>query len=560
MDSDFTEISPNPQADLKLRLGQSLMTQHRFAERQQAVSKDVALLTLERLQSVLPYGLRSVAVQPTINGSARPATLDAQALVLHEALAPMLASDAWPYHILALMDTLEKAECLHDLDTSLVIIDALIQAHIRDGRYQTARDWANWISRLLDRSANPFRRSQAWWSAHLLGGGVEDVRAALISVATNTNEHDMDLLFELTICDAHASVGHLQTALEQYAHLWTHCQARELLGALALRYVQALCETQQLAKALEVANQAVSLSLGLAAQPEAHLAQAIALAHHAPIQARPILERLLIESFNPMDAQMLVRTAAQLARVCLHLNDPIAAQQAIDHARPALNELGPCGHRLLIGSSSVWQAVYALITPSNQTNDDAEQNSLELRFLGQCSASLAGQPLHLRRRFAEIIAVLAMNPDGLTGEQLTLAVYGDAGTLECCKTELSRLRRLVPIKTRPYQLGTEVKADFLDFEVLLEQGEIEMALAIHTGPLLPDSDAPEVVAHREHLEEAIRQVALQSQDPNLLWHCAERSSEDLDLWQATVKVMERTDPRRAVANARMDRLHKTWCL
>jgi hypothetical protein len=553
MDSDFTEISPNPLDDLKFRLGHNLMLQHRFAERQQAVSKDAALLTLERLQSVLPYGLRSVAVQPTINTSA---TLEDQTL-LHETPAPMLASNAWPYQILALMETLEKAECQHDLDTGLVIIDALIQAHIRDGRYQTARDWANWISRLLERSGIP-SRSRAWWSAHVLSGVVEDVGAALNTVATN--EHLIDLLLELIIADAHASVGHLQTALEQYAHLWTHCQARELLGALALRYVQALCETQQLAKALEVANQAVSLSLGLEAQREAHLAKAIALAHHAPIQARPILERLLIESFNPMDAQMLVRTAAQLARVCLHLNDPIAAQRAIDHARPALNELGPCGHRLLIGSSAVWQAVYALITPSDQTSDAAEQSALELRFLGQCSASLAGQPLHLRRRFAEIIAVLAMNPDGLTGEQLTLAVYGDAGTLECCKTELSRLRRLVPIKTRPYQLGTEVKADFLDFEVLLEQGEIEMAMAMHTGPLLPDSDAPEVVAHREHLEEAIRQVALQSQDPNLLWHCAEHSIEDLDLWQATVKVMEKTDPRRAVANARMDRLHKTWSL
>jgi hypothetical protein len=270
-----------------------------------------------------------------------------------------------------------------------------------------------------------------------------------------------------------------------------------------------------------------------------------------------------------LNAPVAVRIAANLARVCLHMQDTPAAQQVITQAKVALSELGACGQRLLIGSSGIWQGVYGLLSqpdttmapqemPPQPVPVQATQPQLELCFLGEPTARLDGQALHLRRRFAEIIAVLAMHPEGLSGEQLTLAVYGDEGTLECCKTELSRLRQLVPIQTRPYRLGAHVRADFLDLEALLARGETETALAMYTGPLLPHSDAPAVVTQREHLEETVRQTALQSQDPNILWHFAQRAKEDLDLWQAVLKLLGQADPRRAWASTRMEHLRKAW--
>ena len=66
---------------------------------------------------------------------------------------------------------------------------------------------------------------------------------------------------------------------------------------------------------------------------------------------------------------------------------------------------------------------------------------LELKLLGQPSAQLDGLPLRLTRRQMEILALLALNPDGLNLGELHSRLYGDRpvsqGTL---KAEMSQLR------------------------------------------------------------------------------------------------------------------------
>ena len=66
---------------------------------------------------------------------------------------------------------------------------------------------------------------------------------------------------------------------------------------------------------------------------------------------------------------------------------------------------------------------------------------LELKLLGQPSAQLDGVPLRLTRRQLEILALLALNPDGLDLGELHARLYGDRpvsqGTL---KAEMSQLR------------------------------------------------------------------------------------------------------------------------
>jgi hypothetical protein len=185
---------------------------------------------------------------------------------------------------------------------------------------------------------------------------------------------------------------------------------------------------------------------------------------------------------------------------------------------------------------------------------------LELRFLGGADARLAGgaEATSLRLRFAELIAALAMHPAGLTLEQLALHVYGEDASLTLCKTEVSRLRRLIPIDNRPYRLGLPLKADFLELRELLRAGRLRDALHLYRGPLLPHSDAPRINAERDDLDLALRAAVLASNDPEAVWLLAERMPDDLEVWEAVTERLAHDDPRRFVAKARVARLQREW--
>ena len=66
---------------------------------------------------------------------------------------------------------------------------------------------------------------------------------------------------------------------------------------------------------------------------------------------------------------------------------------------------------------------------------------LELKLLGQPSVQLNGARLRLTRRQVEILALLALNPDGLELAELHARLYGDrAVSLGTLKAEMSQLR------------------------------------------------------------------------------------------------------------------------
>ena len=70
-------------------------------------------------------------------------------------------------------------------------------------------------------------------------------------------------------------------------------------------------------------------------------------------------------------------------------------------------------------------------------------------------AHLDGRRLLLNRRQTEILALLAMNPDGVSLERLHALVYGDQGvTLSTLKAEVSHLRSALggQLTSRPYRL------------------------------------------------------------------------------------------------------------
>lgn len=159
---------------------------------------------------------------------------------------------------------------------------------------------------------------------------------------------------------------------------------------------------------------------------------------------------------------------------------------------------------------------------------------LTLRLMGDGvpSALVNGRPIPLTLRLAEILTMLAVHPEGLTGEQLAHLVYGDTGNQTTVRGEIRRLRALIGadlLRTRPYRLVPTVIGDLASVRSALRAGRADAALAACPGSLLPRSDAPAIRELRDELVAGLR--------------CAVLAARDLDLLHAfTVHPLGRNDP------------------
>lgn len=188
-----------------------------------------------------------------------------------------------------------------------------------------------------------------------------------------------------------------------------------------------------------------------------------------------------------------------------------------------------------------------------------------LSVLGRDEALLVvdGRRLRLGRRHSEIVALLAAHPDGLTGERLAAALYGDRPVPPVTlRAELSRLRRLVGplLASRPYRLRGEVDTDFNCLERELAAGGLRAALRAYGGPLLPLSEAPGVCRMRRLMEARLRGAVLTSGDAAALqmWAEAPWGEEDLEVWERLLAALPMSAPQRRSVAARARRLREEY--
>jgi hypothetical protein len=181
--------------------------------------------------------------------------------------------------------------------------------------------------------------------------------------------------------------------------------------------------------------------------------------------------------------------------------------------------------------------------------------------LGRNEASLTfgGVRQRLGRRHSELLVLLLAHPEGRTGEELGVDLYGDEMRPVTVRAELSRLRRALGpelLESRPYRLRAELDTDFRTVTRLLERGRVAEALGEYAGPLLPFSDAPGVTRLRRLIDGQLRAAVLAARDPALMraWVQAPWGADDLQVWEEYAKLVPRGSPARHLAVSRVRHL------
>ena len=194
--------------------------------------------------------------------------------------------------------------------------------------------------------------------------------------------------------------------------------------------------------------------------------------------------------------------------------------------------------------------------------DQREPHRLEV--LGTSSGGIVvdGERHALTLRHAELLLMLATHPDGLSGDELTVRLYGETSSAVTVRAEMSRLRRAVgPLigESRPYRLAAAVRTTVDDVREHLAQGDVLAAVREYTGPVLPRSDAPGVVALREELAAEVRAALTRTHDVRALeaWTHGPAGADDWDAWNALLRLVPAGSPTWIRARAHVDVLDRS---
>ena len=185
------------------------------------------------------------------------------------------------------------------------------------------------------------------------------------------------------------------------------------------------------------------------------------------------------------------------------------------------------------------------------------QSALTLSLLGRdrAVADVSGTQLTLRARHSEILTLLCAHPDGLSSDEMSVALYGEPGHTGVVRVEISRLRKLLGdvIESEHYRLRPGVTSDVAEVCGLLHRGQVREAAARYDGPMLPGSRAPGVVREREALDDWMRRSVLSCGDREAVWSWLQSTTgaADMAAWARLLADLPFHDPRRSLAAARI---------
>lgn len=191
------------------------------------------------------------------------------------------------------------------------------------------------------------------------------------------------------------------------------------------------------------------------------------------------------------------------------------------------------------------------------------RNSLQLLGRDQALLSIEGRTVALSARHSEILALLSVNPDGLSAEELCTLLYPGDGSTMTLRPEMVRLRKVlqqlspdaVP-GSRPYKLPMDLVPDSGQVLSCLQRGAHRIALEIYRGAVLPRSEAPGIVDLRDRVSTLLREAVLTDGSAESLLKYAElpEARDDVVVRIAALKLLPPRSPKRAAVVADLERL------
>lgn len=429
-------------------------------------------------------------------------------------------------------ESIDLAEARSDTFALLRATWALTVQLISRGAYSEARHYTDWALTLYrkrgiknNRLLKLLTNTSAY--ARILIGEVDGLYDELERLTGGACEDDaISRLLRSTQGDLLLALGRPAEALEHYRAALKGASRSELAetGPHPGRCLEALGFARE---ALANAEGAYWVAKGTRSSP----ATALGLAR-------------LLRTTDPSRALKLALEATQSATT----NAPVFAQ-ASALAAYLQREAGD----LEVSSSTLRASVWArrelagtglvlLECPQVTIEVGASAPTLKLTFLGGTQVLLADEELHLSARQRELLAVLALHPEGLTAEQLKLHLFGEQGP-RSLKALLARTRKVVPIASRPYKIAVPVKADFVQAGKFLANGKVAACTALYAGPLLAESDSPRLEKEREALEAQFFNAALTSRSADILLVTEQVIPGRLEVLEALLAIMPDDDSR-----------------
>jgi hypothetical protein len=200
---------------------------------------------------------------------------------------------------------------------------------------------------------------------------------------------------------------------------------------------------------------------------------------------------------------------------------------------------------------------YTLLRVASRRHRRDQRVSMRFLGAGTPTIEIAGKATPMTLRRAEILALLAASPAGMSADLLTVQLYGDEGNPTTTRAELHRVRQILGdrISAKPYRLVGPFSADFLDVREQVLRGNIDDALALYSGPLLPKSGSLAVEMLRDELHSMMQRAVIQAGGQALRsWVASPYGEDDLEAILTLLEELPPDDNRRPVLQARADRL------
>jgi transcriptional regulator of acetoin/glycerol metabolism len=186
---------------------------------------------------------------------------------------------------------------------------------------------------------------------------------------------------------------------------------------------------------------------------------------------------------------------------------------------------------------------------------DTGEPGLSLTLLGTAEARLDGVRLLLNRRQTEILALLAIHPEGLSVDHRHALLYGDATvTMSTLKAEVSHLRSALSgqLASRPYRLTMPVRTDIDTVLGQLRRGNVTAAVDAYGGDLLPGTNSPALTELAEYVAVAVREALLADPEPTAVVRYSELAPYDVEVLDVCLAALgERAHPAKPLLKGRL---------